>query len=256
MAMKFLIYAVTVCAVAAASPVSAAKYLLQATGTVEQIAIVDKGVVNLNPILTNNLVTIGDRIAFSFEFDTVLTSLSPTFDIDPTINIYSFVPQRISLAIGSYIYAPSSRAPNGSTVQLWNDHLVGSDAVDSQSFSVFDYPFSDNKPVYPFRIGAGNISESIGVSLFDRTATARSSDLISQIVDPSRFATKTFSYGLLNSTTDFFYNVTSNSMAISITAVPEPATWMMMLIGFGMVGGAARYRRRATKVTYAKSTNG
>ncbi|GGB17735.1 hypothetical protein GCM10011380_04080 [Sphingomonas metalli] len=34
-------------------------------------------------------------------------------------------------------------------------------------------------------------------------------------------------------------------------AVPEPATWGMMLLGFGMVAGAARYRRAKTNVTYA-----
>ncbi len=34
-------------------------------------------------------------------------------------------------------------------------------------------------------------------------------------------------------------------------AVPEPATWAMMLIGFGMIGAAARYRRRKTALTYA-----
>jgi hypothetical protein len=34
-------------------------------------------------------------------------------------------------------------------------------------------------------------------------------------------------------------------------AVPEPATWAMMLVGFGMVGSAMRYRRRSTKVVYA-----
>ena len=37
----------------------------------------------------------------------------------------------------------------------------------------------------------------------------------------------------------------------TVTAVPEPATWGMMLLGFGMVAGSARYRRRATKVAYA-----
>ena len=31
---------------------------------------------------------------------------------------------------------------------------------------------------------------------------------------------------------------------ITVTAVPEPTTWAMMLVGFGMVGAAARYRRR------------
>ena len=37
----------------------------------------------------------------------------------------------------------------------------------------------------------------------------------------------------------------------TVTAVPEPATWGMMLVGFGMVAGTARYRRRNSKVVYA-----
>lgn len=34
-------------------------------------------------------------------------------------------------------------------------------------------------------------------------------------------------------------------------AVPEPATWAMMLLGFGFVGGAMRARRKRTTVSYA-----
>ena len=34
-------------------------------------------------------------------------------------------------------------------------------------------------------------------------------------------------------------------------AVPEPATWAMMLGGFGMIGATARYRRRSVSITYA-----
>ena len=34
-------------------------------------------------------------------------------------------------------------------------------------------------------------------------------------------------------------------------AVPEPATWAMMLVGFGMVGATARYRRRKSNVAFA-----
>ena len=33
--------------------------------------------------------------------------------------------------------------------------------------------------------------------------------------------------------------------------VPEPATWAMMIGGFGMVGGTMRYRRRKTTVAFA-----
>lgn len=37
----------------------------------------------------------------------------------------------------------------------------------------------------------------------------------------------------------------------TVTAVPEPGTWGLMLVGFGMVAGASRYRRRSTKTVYA-----
>ncbi|MBJ6122220.1 PEP-CTERM sorting domain-containing protein [Sphingomonas sp. BT553] len=37
----------------------------------------------------------------------------------------------------------------------------------------------------------------------------------------------------------------------TVSAVPEPATWAMMLVGFGMVAGAARYRRRKTGAVFA-----
>ncbi len=34
-------------------------------------------------------------------------------------------------------------------------------------------------------------------------------------------------------------------------AVPEPATWAMMIGGFGAIGGTMRYRRRKTSVSFA-----
>jgi hypothetical protein len=34
-------------------------------------------------------------------------------------------------------------------------------------------------------------------------------------------------------------------------AVPEPATWAMMLAGVGMIGGGMRYRRRRTTLAYS-----
>jgi hypothetical protein len=35
-----------------------------------------------------------------------------------------------------------------------------------------------------------------------------------------------------------------------LSAVPEPATWAMMILGFGLVGGVMRRRQRQT-VRYA-----
>lgn len=38
---------------------------------------------------------------------------------------------------------------------------------------------------------------------------------------------------------------------LNVAAVPEPATWAMMLVGFGMMGASMRYRRRSTTTVYA-----
>ena len=61
----------------------------------------------------------------------------------------------------------------------------------------------------------------------------------------------------LGSYTLYGQNGLSASGAFALTqvpdapAVPEPATWAMMLMGFGMIGFAARNRRTKVRVTYA-----
>lgn len=41
-----------------------------------------------------------------------------------------------------------------------------------------------------------------------------------------------------------------NFSPINQTAVPEPASWMMMIVGFGLTGAALRSRRRAMRVGF------
>lgn len=53
-------------------------------------------------------------------------------------------------------------------------------------------------------------------------------------------------YGAL--TNDASFSVIGTA---AVAAIPEPTTWAMMLVGFGMIGATARYRRRSTKTTYA-----
>ncbi|RZM13176.1 MAG: PEP-CTERM sorting domain-containing protein, partial [Sphingomonas sp.] len=46
---------------------------------------------------------------------------------------------------------------------------------------------------------------------------------------------------------------TQNALEVDnvVFAVPEPTTWAMMLVGFGMMGASMRYRRRSTKFVTA-----
>jgi hypothetical protein len=41
------------------------------------------------------------------------------------------------------------------------------------------------------------------------------------------------------------------SLAFNAAAVPEPATWGLMVVGFGMIGAAARSRKVKTSVKFA-----
>ncbi len=58
------------------------------------------------------------------------------------------------------------------------------------------------------------------------------------------FAPGTFALG-----NPFFGSATLVVSEVS-AAVPEPATWAMMIFGFGAVGSMLRYRRRSTTVSF------
>ncbi|UZK67783.1 PEPxxWA-CTERM sorting domain-containing protein [Sphingomonas sp. M1-B02] len=49
-----------------------------------------------------------------------------------------------------------------------------------------------------------------------------------------------------------------NSFAIQkmASAVPEPETWAMLLLGFGIIGATLRYRRRPATITYGPPAGG
>ena len=70
------------------------------------------------------------------------------------------------------------------------------------------------------------------------------------------------SIGINDYTTDFYnrrdldlstrsgFNYAVFSLADGVGAVPEPGTWLMMLLGFGFVGGMMRQRKQDTRVSY------
>lgn len=117
---------------------------------------------------------------------------------------------------------------------------IGSGTV-TTSASIFgsanDLDFTSvlvNNVVAPITRSSQNLFESAGVNSVAITAGVLNTITVTGVSRGN---------GAYGGQATFIPTVTS--------AVPEPSTWAMLLVGFGMTGVAMRYRRRNTKVAYA-----
>ena len=68
--------------------------------------------------------------------------------------------------------------------------------------------------------------------------------------------TYSFTCGSTCGSTQQWATLTNGAVQITLTAsdvsgaIPEPATWMMMLMGFGLIGAAMRRKRQNVKVSF------
>ncbi|GGB22602.1 hypothetical protein GCM10011380_10260 [Sphingomonas metalli] len=136
--------------------------------------------------------------------------------------------------------------------------------------SSFVYNGVTLSPVFNFAIGIDETPNQGSTANCPYVSATPCSDRIT--INPFASQSKTFKVG--NETVNFFvdgFTTGSNNMpqqffiadedkrtSVSLvgrytvtSAIPEPATWALMFVGFGMVGAAARYRRRGTAMTIA-----
>lgn len=141
---------------------------------------------------------------------------------------YSF---DLPVSLGVQNNLPSA-GPNSTMDQISISQSVMGSTTD------YDIPFSFDQPTALFL--------SFGIT--DPLAKALSSTTISGInTDLSAFSYQGLSFWAYNLKYNFTFN--SNNMVTSISAesdVPEPATWALMLIGFGGVGSTMRRRKPVT----------
>jgi hypothetical protein len=158
-----------------------------------------------------------------------ITSLTLTLDATTAFtfgSVSNFGAGSAGIGLGGD-FSPAASNPAVTATSKVVTLNYGATAFDPGAYSVFSID-----------MGPGTVNYRNALFAGTNTAVAQFSDGTSAQV--------TFS-GDVNST-DRFY--TFNSTPIT-TAVPEPATWAMMLLGFGMVGATARYRRRNSAVRFA-----
>lgn len=186
------------------------------------------------------LITPGDNFTFSFEFSDQTAQLQSLFEDDPSINIYYLPSTNFVLKFPQYLYNNDQSFVGNSQIQLWNN---ASGNIDSQSFSFFG---RGHQPL-PFDTGAGDYTEGVFFNAYDFTGLTRNSDAISEISDPSNFSTKSFRWLQLDLVSGYSVHAVG-TYSLTISAVPEPSTWIMMVFGFGLAGTALRQapKRRPT----------
>ena len=123
------------------------------------------------------------------------------------------------------------------------DEYIGVTGPSAFGFNIFSTPSSSSGPVFGI--------QSTGINV---PAGYTSGSQITAATDI--FANKTLAaLGLTPG--QFTFTVPNDAIQLNIIgdsvvgAVPEPATWAMMIGGFGIVGASMRRRRNKAKVTYA-----
>lgn len=179
----------------------------------------------------------------AFIASVLMTSAIAAAPAEAATVLFDFSLQGVSRINGSFSYDDAKTGVLGYTdLSAFNLTVVGDAEIAPNSYSLADVLAM---PVY------SHFAFDIANDVF----------LTSQVEGPDGPAilylgavTSAMGAGFLINDRGAYYDYATQFLGavdtISVGTVPEPATWAMMLVGFGMVGAATRYRRRATTVAF------
>jgi len=199
------------------------------------------------------LINNGDEYELTATFDLSLAQLSDLYDADPTMNLYALPGATVSLRIGAYESQLSLNDFVPSYLEIWNDHFpnpVAQYPYDAQRFQ-FSYAFGPDQQG-PFELGDGVRIQSMSIRADDPYAWVRDNDLIEDLLPMEAFSSRTFSFGTRNLDTGLMVVMygTADNAHLATASVPEPATWAMMIAGFGLVGASMRRRQIRRAISF------
>lgn len=209
--MRHILPAIAAAAILAATPATAA-------------TTIDSGTVS-SALLFTPVITLGETSTFASLKSGTTFQITSTGGFAAAAMNYGWLKGTINF----------SRTIGASIDQTLTDLFVFTDGVESRNtfnFSAYraeTTAFSNNPGV--------STSGSLVLHGFTRNAALDLADTAS---------TLTISF---NSTGRSAFS--SSATLATVSAVPEPATWALMLVGIGLVAGAARYRRRSAQVRFA-----
>lgn len=234
-----------------ADPAAATSYVLKARGSVSNLTLSSGGVFSPAPA---GLIALGDSFELSATFDTATANQAGVPDTNPNVSIFYFVDPVVTIKAGKYTSTLIPKSFIASSVQLWNNRLIGNRPTDAQSFEFSHYDFSGKTP---FNLGGGLNAELVSSQAYDFGGQARLTDWISELSPSSNAYGSnglTYSYSAgpnpLQGPRPAVLVSTSNvSWTLLPATVPEPATWLMLIGGFGLVGVTSRRQAKIERTS-------
>jgi hypothetical protein len=242
-----LIAAAVIASVALVSQASADSYKLVVVGTVGSITSFNDSFME---VTRETSFHVGDVFSGTYVFDTSSYDIVDIFEPDDTSTYYQGSLDALQVAIGSFNLTYGVGDNVSSSIAVGNN--IPLDTPTDVFGITADHYLGDESTPVAFET-SGPYRFATYFNAFDFTGLARASDSIMEITSLDRFAHLTAAVEFRDSGnlgTLVVVNIAS-ARIVPLQAVPEPATWALMLVGFGMIGATTRYRRRATNVTYA-----
>ena len=220
----------------AASPVAAEKVTFSGAGAVNQVA---------GTLTPTGSALQGSKFDFSLDFDTDAAKL---YSIDEFGAYYDLPVSAFAATLGSYGFALTDNPFFVPTVELYNafSFLGGtsSEAVLVANLYLVGTIKAAGSTTSPFAVPPG-VYDTLVLSAVFRTGDVQVPLGFDQFRDPLLAATRSFSYGVTDRANQKFGRLSGSYDGgfSSAAAVPEPATWSLMLVGFALLGAALRLPR-------------
>lgn len=217
--------------VLASAPAAAEQYTSTFSGTVDRIQ-------SQSSYSSDGRINVGNPVSLTLRYDSgTFTSNSTTTNAYTTTDYR--LPISYSISYGGYSVAGTTTSD---IVLMDNRPTFGGGLSDSIGF-VF-LAENPNTVDSPFVFPSGTVYSSANVTLVDQTGATLSDTSLASVLRTSTFPLRvsefTFYNPDSNTSVTAFANLTSGS---TVAGIPEPATWLTLIGGFGAAGGALRRTR-------------